>query len=322
MLDTRDASSSVLNGFEYYHYLPSMGAAVLFIILFGLVTSLHLFQMTRSRTWFMIPFVIGGICKPFPLLPQLPSHSNAIHKPSLKPRPVETIGYIGRAISASQSPGSYTLGPYIIQNILALVSPALFAASIYMELGRIVLMIHGDQALFLRRTWLTKIFVSGDIFSFLMQGAGGGLMGTGDISSIDMGQKLVVGGLFVQVVFFGLFVIAAALFHVRMRKMPTLRSEELPWWTRHMMSLYVVSMLIFGRSIVRVVEYLQGFNGYIMGHEAFIYVFDAMLMFIAVSVMAYFHPGDVAKEVRAAKDVRVDTESHDKEATSMNPIGA
>ncbi|KAK1052084.1 hypothetical protein LTR33_014491 [Friedmanniomyces endolithicus] len=295
MLVTRDDSSSVLNGFEYYHYLPSMGAAVLFIILFGLVTSLHLFQMIRSRTWFMIPFVIGGI--------------------------FETIGYIGRAISASQSPGPYTLGPYIIQNILALVSPALFAASIYMELGRIVLMIHGDKALFLRRTWLTKIFVSGDIFSFLMQGAGGGLMGTGDISSIDMGQKLVVGGLFVQVVFFGLFVIAAALFHVRMRKMPTERSEELPWWTRHMMSLYVVSMLIFGRSIVRVVEYLQGFNGYIMGHEAFIYVFDAMLMFIAVSVMAYFHPGDVAKEVRAAKGGRVENESHDKEATSMDRRG-
>ncbi|KAK0284242.1 hypothetical protein LTR35_005958 [Friedmanniomyces endolithicus] len=296
MLDIRDESSSVLNGFEYYHYLPSMGAAVLFIVLFGLVTSLHLFLMIRSRTWFMIPFVIGGI--------------------------FETIGYIGRAISASQSPGPYTLGPYIIQNILALVSPALFAASIYMELGRIVLMIHGDKALFLRRTWLTKIFVSGDIFSFLMQGAGGGLMGTGDITSIDMGQKLVVGGLFVQVVFFGLFVIAAALFHARMRKMPTERSEELPWWTRHMMSLYVVSMLIFGRSIVRVVEYLQGFNGYIMGHEAFIYVFDAMLMFIAVSVMAYFHPGDVAKEVRAAKVGRFENESHDKEATSMNPIGA
>lgn len=64
MIHTRDDGSSVLNGFEYYHYLPSMGAAVLFIVLFGLVTSLHLFLMIRSRTWFMIPFVIGGICEP------------------------------------------------------------------------------------------------------------------------------------------------------------------------------------------------------------------------------------------------------------------
>ncbi|TKA48795.1 hypothetical protein B0A55_12735 [Friedmanniomyces simplex] len=171
-----------------------------------------------------------------------------------------------------------------------------------MELGRIVLMINGDKALFIRRTWLTKIFVGGDVFSFLLQGGGGGLMGSGQISSINMGQKLVVIGLLVQVVFFGL-------------------SEELPWWRRHMMSLYIISLLIFARSIVRVVEYLQGFNGYIMGHEAFIYVFDAMLMFIAVSVMAYFHPGDVAREVRAAKSGRVEVEPHYKDATRMNRMG-
>ncbi|TKA79605.1 hypothetical protein B0A55_03361 [Friedmanniomyces simplex] len=290
-----DSSSSALNGFEYYHYAPSMGAAILFIILFGLATSLHFAQMIRSRTWFMIPFVIGGV--------------------------FETIGYVGRALSASQSPGAYTLGPYIIQNLLTLVAPALFAASIYMELGRIVLMINGDKALFIRRTWLTKIFVGGDVFSFLLQGGGGGLMGSGQISSINLGQKLVVIGLLVQVVFFGLFVIAAALFHARMRKVPTHRSEELPWWRRHMMSLYIVSLLIFARSIVRVVEYLQGFNGYIMGHEAFIYVFDAMLMFIAVSVMAYFHPGDVAREVRAAKSGRVEIDPHYKDATRMNRMG-
>jgi len=85
---------------------------------------------------------------------------------------VETIGYIGRSISANQSPGPYTLGPYIIQSVLLLVAPALFAASIYMELGRIVLMVDGQRSLFIRRTWLTKIFVAGDVLSFLMQSSG------------------------------------------------------------------------------------------------------------------------------------------------------
>lgn len=85
---------------------------------------------------------------------------------------VETIGYIGRALSANQNPGPYTLGPYIIQSILLLVAPALFAASIYMELGRIVQMVGGERALFVRRTWLTKVFVAGDVLSFLMQSSG------------------------------------------------------------------------------------------------------------------------------------------------------
>lgn len=75
-------------------------------------------------------------------------------------------------MSANENPGPYTLNPYIIQSVLLLVAPALFAASIYMELGRIVLMVEGERALFIRRTWLTKIFVAGDVLSFLMQSSG------------------------------------------------------------------------------------------------------------------------------------------------------
>jgi hypothetical protein len=84
---------------------------------------------------------------------------------------VETGGYIARGRSSTESP-DYTLGPYIAQSLLLLVAPALFAASIYMELGRLVLMVSGDHALFIRRTRLTKIFVVGDILSFFLQAAG------------------------------------------------------------------------------------------------------------------------------------------------------
>jgi len=108
---------------------------------------------------------------------------------------VETVGYVGRALSASQNPGPYTLDPYIMQTLLLLVAPALFAASIYMELGRIVRMSEGEKALFIRRTWLTKIFVCGDVLSFLAQSGGGGLMASGNSSSINVGSDVVVGGL-------------------------------------------------------------------------------------------------------------------------------
>lgn len=108
---------------------------------------------------------------------------------------VETVGYVGRALSASQNPGPYTLVPYIMQTLLLLVAPALFAASIYMELGRIVCMTEGERALFIRRTWLTKIFVCGDILSFMAQSGGGGLMASGNSSSINTGSNIVVGGL-------------------------------------------------------------------------------------------------------------------------------
>ena len=84
----------------------------------------------------------------------------------------EVVAYIGHSISAEQTPGQWTMGPFIVNSVLALVAPALFAASIYMELGRIVELVDGDSHLFIRRKWLTTTFISGDVLSFLIQGSG------------------------------------------------------------------------------------------------------------------------------------------------------
>lgn len=59
-----------------------------------------------------------------------------------------------------------------MQSTLLLIAPALFAASIYMELGRIIIMVKGEQFALIRVNWMTKIFVAGDVLSFLMQASG------------------------------------------------------------------------------------------------------------------------------------------------------
>lgn len=59
-----------------------------------------------------------------------------------------------------------------MQSTLLLVAPALFAASIYMELGRIIRLVKGEKLSLVRVTLMTKIFVSGDVLSFLMQASG------------------------------------------------------------------------------------------------------------------------------------------------------
>lgn len=115
-----------------------------------------------------------------------------------------------------------------------------------------------------------------------------------------MGTNIIIGGLIVQVVVFGLFVIAAAVFHSRLRKQATAKCHTTPW-KKHMRSLYVVSILIFVRSIVRVVEYAQGNDGFIMVHEVFLYIFDALVMWIAMVVMNWVHPSEVAAYLRGGK---------------------
>ena len=59
-----------------------------------------------------------------------------------------------------------------MQTLLLLIAPALFAASIYMELGRIIELVDGESHAMIRKRWLTKLFVCGDVLSFTLQMAG------------------------------------------------------------------------------------------------------------------------------------------------------
>src|SRR4051812_3792444 len=98
MADSNDETSFVL-----YRYNPSLAAAAIFVVIFALTTGFHMFQTFKKRSWFMTPFIIGGL--------------------------FQTIGYIGRILSSNDR---YALSPFIMQSLLLLLAPALYAASIYM----------------------------------------------------------------------------------------------------------------------------------------------------------------------------------------------
>jgi hypothetical protein len=92
----------------------------------------------------------------------------AIH--TYLPHPVKIIRYIGRAASSKQSP-NWTLSPYLMQTLFLLLAPALLAASIYMFLRRIILILQAESHALMKKKWLMKVFVTGDMLSFLLQGA-------------------------------------------------------------------------------------------------------------------------------------------------------
>lgn len=142
--------------------------------------------------WIMLPFLLGG--------------------------GFEFVGYIGRAMS-SADPTS--LQPYIIQSILLLVAPALYAATLYMCLGRLIERLDCERYSIIPLKYLTKIFVVGDVLSFFMQSGGGGIMASGKtLSSMKTGENVIIGGLIVQVVFFGMFMVVEVIFHYRVLKHP------------------------------------------------------------------------------------------------------
>ncbi|RKU41083.1 hypothetical protein DL546_003806 [Coniochaeta pulveracea] len=175
--------------------------------------------------------------------------------------------------------------PYTVQNVFLLLGPALFAASIYMCLGRIIREVRGEPYSPIQPRKLTKIFVTGDVLSFLVQGGAAGLMVTGKNASL--GEGIVIAGLLIQVVMFGIFLATAIIFQRRINSNPTTESYRVAdLWKNSMRMLFIVSTLIMIRSVFRVVEYAMGNDGYPLKNEWTLYVFDSIPM-ITVMVTYY-----------------------------------
>lgn len=197
------------------------------------------------------------------------------------------IGFIGRFLAHDNTD---RLLPFILQNSFILLAPALFAASIYIVLGRIIRRVKGEPYSLVPARWLTRMFVSGDVLSFAVQGSAAGLMATGD--NAQLGENIVVAGLFIQIVVFGFFVVTAGVFQVRMQRRPTVEAEDpASLWREDLGMLYTASGLIMVRSIFRVVEFIMGYDGYLLRHEWTLYVFDAVLMLLVMVVFLLRYPG-------------------------------
>ncbi|KLU90166.1 hypothetical protein MAPG_09132 [Magnaporthiopsis poae ATCC 64411] len=233
--------------FQLYRYDPSLPGAVAAVTIFAVATILHFKMIFQRKSYYFTAFAIGGI--------------------------FEAVGYVGRAMSHFNKTG---LIPFIMQSLLILLAPALFAASIYAILGRLIIALRATHIAPIKASYTTKIFVGGDVLSFFLQMAGGGLQAKGGLDMFDIGEKIILVGLFIQITFFGVFIVNAAVFHRRLFRQPPLLAN-IPW-QRHLFVLYGVSVFILVRNIFRVVEYLQGNDGYLISNEIFLYIFDMALM--------------------------------------------
>lgn len=272
-----------------YPYTPSFEAAIIFSAFFGLATIFQIIQIfnailqkdtTRKRVLYIfLPFFLGGI--------------------------FETLGYIARVFLSLDVT---KFGPYIIQMFLLLLGPVLFAATLYMSLGRLIERMHGQEYSIISLKYSTKIFVKVMLsLSFIAQLAGVGILAGGTPGT---GKKIVVGGLIVQLVTFSMFIIVGLVFYYKLTKYPseiatTTRRYPSKFnnWNSILIVLFFCSVSIFVRSIYRLIEYTQGDDGYLMFHEPFLYCFDAALMFLN---MFLFLSQDIGKYYITIGTVKLD----------------
>ncbi|KAJ9650459.1 hypothetical protein H2198_010235 [Neophaeococcomyces mojaviensis] len=270
-MSSDSSSNDAWAGFKLWYYTPSPAAAGIYAAVFALLTGYHAFRLIQRRTWFCIPFVVGGL--------------------------FELIGYIARGLAHNNKD---SVPIYTIQSLLLLLAPILFAASVYMILGRLVRVLHGEAYTLIRVNWLTKIFVGGDIFCFMIQGAGGGLLASADTKAeVDRDNNIILGGLVLQIIIFCIFVAVAVVFQMRMNKRPTEAAISGPLggakWKRLMLGLYATSVLITTRNLFRVIEYGLGNGNYLLSHEVFLVVFDGLLMIFVLAICVMWYDREISK---------------------------
>lgn len=107
-----------------------------------------------------------------------------------------------------------------------------------------------------------------------------------------MGQNITIIGLFVQLIFFGVFSTVSIISYQRVEKSKGVRTLHMPYGVL-LYVLFMVSALIIIRCLYRIVEFCQDNNGYLMSHGMFLNVFYTIPMSVVQAIFHYYHPEDV-----------------------------
>jgi hypothetical protein len=66
MSDTGPADVPEVFDFKLYRYNPSLPAAITAVIVFTILTVLHVWRLYKARAKYFIAFTLGGACKSSP----------------------------------------------------------------------------------------------------------------------------------------------------------------------------------------------------------------------------------------------------------------
>lgn len=112
----------------------------------------------------------------------------------------------------------------------------------------------------------------------------------------DLGEKVLLVGLGLQLVFFLFFLTIAIIFNNRMSSSPlryTIPTYGKHSWKKLFVLLIAAALLIIGRCLFKMAEFAMGSDGYLLLHEWTMYAGDAVPMFVVQAMFHVVHAGDV-----------------------------
>ena len=136
-------------------------------------------------------------------------------------------------------------------------------------------------------------------------------MASSKSSTSELGSHIVLAGLLAQILIFGFFIVIAVVFHHRLQARPTRQSyDPILRWKIFMYILYATCTLIMIRYVVRVAKFIEGFSGFIILHEVFLYVFDGLPMAAVMALFIIWYPFSFSTQARKSESDMEGVDSH------------
>ncbi|KIX03102.1 uncharacterized protein Z518_06652 [Rhinocladiella mackenziei CBS 650.93] len=255
-----------------YFYSPSTAAAVVFSVLYLLLTVWHAY----------INFIHAR-------------HQAIKHKYTIPLFVAALISTAGWSVRIASINNDSSIPLYAVSASYIVISPIFVCATLYLLLTRLIrasLPETNGQQIFFRISprWLGRVFITSDIFSFLTQCSGSGIASSGNWEGDlkDVGTNVLLVGLALQLATFSVFLVVMARFVGRIRASKDAGFN--PCVKKVILGAWIASLFVQIRSIYRVIEFALGIDGYPFNHEWCLYVLEAGPMFVALAVLAWYHP--------------------------------
>ncbi|KAJ7904195.1 RTA1-like protein [Mycena leptocephala] len=252
-----------------YGYIPHEYVAIIFIVLFGISTIVHIGQATYYRMWWLLPTAcLCGV--------------------------LELVGWSGRLWS-SFSP-SFS-NPFMMQITSTIIAPTPLIAVNFFLLSWVITRL-GPCYSRLTPIWYAILFLSCDVLALVIQGVGGGIASAANtLSDFIQGAKIMLAGIVFQFVAIITYSTLAADFLWRYNRDLLVRGArsdrgKMDAKLKTMIAALVFSTLVlFIRSIYRILELATGWNGRVMHTEIYFNLFDGGMVILAIFTTNFAHPG-------------------------------
>ncbi|KAH7029610.1 RTA1 like protein-domain-containing protein [Microdochium trichocladiopsis] len=144
------------------------------------------------------------------------------------------------------------------------------------------------------------LFILVDTVCFVIQVAGAIMSGSEQADEAQRGRMLIIVGLVLQIVAFGLFAAWTAVFHRRMASATDTGAGQpgIRHWQRYVYGLYAISLLFVVRNTTRLIEYNEGPGGEMLSSEVYLYALEGTTMLLIVAVFVAVHPGRLRMHAR------------------------